>query len=118
MKTKIKRQAKDRPSSRFSAVIPFSKVVVTPVLAGFYYAICDEHSQSFSIIQVVEAPTITHPTPIKLRQYASVYKALPDFLIPEQLGDSVAQFWLPLDEFMDWQPLLMQRGVVDKSLYS
>ncbi len=118
MKTKIKRQAKDRPSSRLDAAAPFSKAVITPVLAGFYYAISDESSQGFSIVQVVEAPTITQPTRIKLRQFAPTYKALPDFLIPEQLGSSVAQFWLALDDFMEWQPLLMQRGGVDSSLYS
>lgn len=116
MKTKIKRQAKDRPISRLDAARPFSKTVVTPVLTGFYYAISDEISQDFSIVQVVEAPTATQSTRIKLRQFATVYKALPDFLIPEQLGNSVAQFWLPLDDFMDWQPLLMQRGVVNEAM--
>lgn len=116
MKTKIKRQAKARPSSQFSTATTFSKAVVTPVLTGFYYAISDEISQGFSIVQVVEAPTVTQPTRIKLRQFATVYKALPDFLIPEQLGNSVAQFWLPLDDFMDWQPLLMQRGVVNEAM--
>ena len=116
MKTKMKRQAKSRPSSQLYAAVPFNKAIVTPVLAGFYYAIRDEHSQSFSIIQVIAAPTATHPTRIKLRQFAIVYKALPDFLIPEQLGSSVAQFWLTLEDFMDWQPLLMQRGVVDQEL--
>ena len=118
MKTKMKRQAKDRPSSRLDTAAPFGKAIVTPVLAGFYYAISDEISQGFSIVQVIKTPTVTQPTRIKLRQFAPTYKTLPDFLIPEQLGNSVAQFWLALDDFMDWQPLLMQRGEVDSPLYS
>lgn len=116
MKTQFKRQAKDRPSSQRAMPKAFNTAMTTPVLTGFYYAIKDASAHGFSIIQVVDLSNVSQPMRIKLRQFAPTFKALPDFLIPEQLGNSVAQFWLALDDFMDWQPLLMQRGVVDEAV--
>lgn len=118
MKTQTKRPVKDRPSSR--RTIPKSKNTrfTTPILTGFYYAVEDAHGYGFSIVQVVDIAKASPPMRIKLRQFAPSFKALPDFLVPKQLGTSVAQFWLALDDFNDWQPLLMQRGVVDKTLLS
>lgn len=90
-----------------------SSVTTVPVLAGFYYAVSADDAGEFTMMQVVEVSTNTDlHTAIKIRQFAPVYKVLPDYLIPEQLGFPVAQFWLPLDELVSWQPLLMQRGIV------
>lgn len=90
-----------------------STAISTPVLSGFYYAVSADEGREFTIMQVVEVSTNTDwHTAIKVRQFAPVFKVLPDYLIPEQLGLPVAQFWLPLDEFVSWQPLLMQRGIV------
>ncbi|WP_131667328.1 hypothetical protein [Psychrobacter pygoscelis] len=90
-----------------------STITTVPVLAGFYYAVNADEAHEFTMMQVVEVSTNTDlHTAIKVRQFAPMFKVLPDYLIPEQLGLPVAQFWLPLDEFVSWQPLLMQRGVI------
>ena len=121
MKTPIEKQIKEQPqrqrSKRLttgaSQMTNFATSNITPILSGFYYAVSADNTSEFTMMQVIEVSTNTDlHTAIKVRQFAPVYKVLPDYLIPEQLGLPVAQFWLPLDEFDSWQPMLMQRGVV------
>ena len=116
MKATLEIPTKERPSSQRTMSKTLNTAITTPVLTGFYYAIEDADGHGFSIIQVVALSNANLLMRLKLRQFAPSFKALPDFLIPEQLGDSVAQFWLPLDDFISWRPLLMQRGVVDREL--
>lgn len=122
-KTQVETQAKGQSMSRRAASRRSEQkaqiakarlqTISTPILSGFYYAVSAHEGREFTMMQVVEVSTNTDlHTAIKVRQFAPVYKVLPDYLIPEQLGLPVAQFWLPLDEFVSWQPMLMQRGII------
>lgn len=101
-----------KTSKLIQATSPVSTVVITPILTGYFYAIKDSKTDKYSMVQVIQANHSTNCNAVKLRQLAHSFKVLPDFLVPEQLGTATAQFWLPMGEFLSWQPLLMQRGFV------
>lgn len=90
--------------------------VATPILVGYYYAIADNgHKNSqYTLMQISDSQHKNGKTRIKLQQFADNYKVLPEFINPAYLGTPIAQFWLEVGEFLAWQPLLMQRGMINE----
>lgn len=105
MKTQI-----SQPTGSYPPSVPTQ----TPILTGYYYAIKDDSSQHYTLVQIVQQNGIENHKEIKIRQFGTSLKALPDFINPDYLGVAVAQFWLGMGEFLSWQPVLLQRGMIDE----
>lgn len=66
-----------------------------------FYAIADKtESRSYSIVKVINITA----DKIKVSQYGKVFKHLPKSINDDELGQSVAQYWIDINEFTSWQP--------------